>query len=540
MSASTRMPPVKFLLVDDREENLIALSAVLFRDGLQLVKASSAYAALEALLMHEFALAIIDVEMPDMNGLELAELIRQSERTRHLPLIFVTAGIHSGHDFLFRGYEAGAVDFLYKPIEPTVLRNKAETFFTLHRQTQQLAHQLELLRSQQKAAEEANRAKDQFLANVSHEIRTPMNAILGLTELCLDLATSEHQRRLLSAAGASARNLLLLINDLLDFSKITAGKLALDPTDFSLRSMLADTLDPLASRAQEKGIELACGVAPDVPERLRGDAGRLRQVLTNLIGNAVKFTEQGRVDVEVLLAVDAPRVGLRFVVRDTGIGIARDKQNAIFQAFEQEDSSTTRRYGGTGLGLTIAAQLAALMDGSIQVESDPGRGSTFCFAACFERAGAEAPGDTPSRTPLTPATTGAPMLRILVAEDNAFNVLLLRELLSRSGHELSFVTDGDAALELVSREQFDLLLLDLHLPKVDGFEIARTIREREAGTGERLPIVAVTARSSEQDRSRCRAEGMDGFLSKPIDSRSLDAAVARVASLIRARSSTIP
>ena len=390
------------------------------------------------------------------------------------------------------------------------------------------------LRQAKEAAEASNRSKDEFLANVSHEIRTPFGAILGMTELVLDSPLTDDQRECLETVKSAAVNLLGLVEDLLDFEKIEAGKLELATADFSLRAALGDTVRILAGRAEKKGLKLLCRVGPDVPDALAGDAARLRQVLLNLVGNAIKFTMTGEVAVRVELAGEpapAGEIGLRFAVRDTGIGIPPEGRERIFRAFEQADNSTTRRYGGTGLGLSIAARLVGLMGGTIGVESEPGRGSTFSFTARFgrqSRPSGQVDARPPVAIPEAAPGPGVRPLRILVAEDSEFNSRHLMRLLGRWGHTVRVATDGREALNRTGEVAFDLLLLDVHMPELDGFQVVRAIRERERAAGGHLPVIALTARARKEDRDRCLAAGMDDYLSKPVRVAELFAAIDRV------------
>ena len=395
----------------------------------------------------------------------------------------------------------------------------------------------EAMRRAKEAAEDADRVKGDFLRNISHEIRTPMNGIIGLTELTLDTPLSSEQHGNLEGVMTSAESLLEMIDSILDFSRLEERGLTLEQAPFALRKWLKDAIGTLEPRAREKGLVLCYEVRPDVPDDLIGDPARLWQILVNLVGNAIKFTRQGevclRVELEELLSENAC---LRFTVSDTGIGIPADKRESLFLPFMQVDSSKTRKFGGAGMGLAVSARLVEMMGGRIWFESELGQGSSFHFTASFGRPPARLPLDAPRATAAVTAGEGqaegaaaassaaAPM-RILVAEDNPINQQLIARLLQKAGHAVTVTNDGEEALAAVAKENFDLVLMDVQMPVLDGFEATAEIRRREIGTGRRLPIVALTAHAMQGDREQCLDAGMDGYVAKPIRTGELFAAI---------------
>lgn len=519
-----QMKKDKILIVDDKEENLISLERILNDFNIELIRAFSGEDALKQTLKEEFALAILDVQMPEMDGYETLELMRHRKKTKLLPVIFVSA-IHQSDLHIIKGIETGAVDFIPKPIIPEVLRGKVQVFLDLYRQRKELDLLLKYLEKkneelviERNKAEEATRSKSLFLANMSHEIRSPMNGILGLSQLLLNSDLKPEQRELLKVMTTSGENLIQIINDILDYSKIEAGQIEIESIQFDIRK-LADTIFHLLNfKAVEKGIKFSIDIDEAIPDNLIGDSFRLNQILMNLANNAVKFTHQGSVTISIkCIEKTQYDVRLFFSIKDTGIGISNDAQKNLFREFSQSNSSISRKYGGTGLGLAISKNLTNLMGGKISLNSEPNVGSEFMFDLKFEHTEKK---EIMFEDKNIEIPSG---LSILVAEDNPINQKVAVLTLRLMGLQCDVAKNGLEAFEMYQKKQYQIILMDMQMPVLDGIHATKKIRnfENDQSIEDKAFIIALTANAFVEDKQNCIEAGMNDFISKPFKEEAL-------------------
>ena len=505
------------LIVSDTVANIDQLRSILIGRGYLLVSLSSSQAAVLKTTRGKFDLIILDVEISDLNGIEISRKIQNEVQTPGVPLIFITPA--EDEDRLLKMFRPGEFDYVQKPFKREELIIRIELHLSLKRVQEEL-------RKSRDIAEKAANAKSLFLANMSHEIRTPLNGIVGMVDILRQSPLNKEQREYLDIIEISGETLMMIINDILDFSKIEAGQISFEKLPFNIRNEIENVRKLLAYKTQQSKLDMTVAVSDSVPVLITGDPLRLKQILINLLNNAIKFTELGFVKLNVKLeGIVHNNYKLRFEVEDSGIGISRENQTKLFKSFSQADTSTTRKFGGTGLGLAICKRLTQMMDGEIGVESELGVGSLFWFTAVFEPVVAGKRPENPNALVISDERS----LNVLLAEDNEINAKVSLLCIRKLGHKVTLAKNGLEALELFKQHSFDLILMDVQMPGMDGVEATQEIRkiEKQRGVESLIPIIAMTANRYTDDLNFFLKNGMTDHLGKPFKPIELDIVLKR-------------
>lgn len=497
------------LVVDDNALNLHLLTTILTGAEYTVLTCGNAKEAQEITYKHSPDIILLDVMMPGMDGFSLCRELKQNKRFSDIPVIFLTS--LSQQEDIVEGFNAGGSDYIVKPFNRQELLARVRNHIRLH---DMLLENKRLTR----LSEDASRSKTEFLASMSHEIRTPLNSIIGMAEVLSETSLSSEQQKFVSIFRSAGESLLEIINDILDLSKIEAGQTELEAIDFHLSSLLDSVVSILSVRATEQNTRIAIHIAPSVPDAISGDPTRLRQILINLLGNSLKFTENGSVDISVQTNA---KETLLFSVEDNGIGIPPEKQKIIFESFTQADSLTTRKYGGTGLGLTICQKLVTMMGGKIWLESTADLGSTFFFTYPFQNA-TSSPQPAAEKQTQPISCTLLPTARLLLVDDNEDNRNLIRLYLRDTPFIIDTAENGKEAVDAFCHNSYDLVFMDIEMPLMDGYEATEKIRQWEHNMGRpATPIIALTAHAFVRFRNKCLDVGCSDYLTKPVRKNTL-------------------
>lgn len=564
----------EIVVVEDNPVQLEYITKILTNNNYNVQGFSNAQDAMNYIQTNTPALVITDVVMPDISGFELCKHIKSQSNKSHIPVVLLTALSQS--EDIIRGLEVGADNFITKPFTERFLLSRVEyclinsrirknasadvgieimfnsnrhfinsnriqildlllsTYEGAVEKNRELEQTIQDLKKTQKEllkakeiADTANRHKSEFLATMSHEIRTPMNVIIGVSQLLIDSDISDEHKEKLFILKNHAITLTEILNDILDISRIESGTTEVDEIDFNIRTFVDEIRSFFMLIAEQKGLVINTSVSNDIPDNIKSDYRKIKQILCNLISNAIKFTEKGHIDIKVEkddfppYKISSPdNISIRFSIADTGIGIPAKKKSHIFESFTQVDSSTTRKYGGTGLGLSICKGLVSVLGGSIDLDTEIGKGSTFHFTIPVKISAVDTGSDIPSSEESDKLIKKN--LNILVVDDNQLNQMIASRLLMKAGHTVTTANDGREAIQMLQKENFDVVFMDINMPDMDGYDTTKKIREIDIRTGGKpIPIIAMTAYAMQGDREKCLEAGMDDYISKPVDAKQL-------------------
>lgn len=516
------MKNVNLLVLDDKEENIISLSALLSQiDHINIISSTDPNDALKICWKNDISIALVDVQMPDINGFEFVSLLKSNPKTSHITAIMVTA-ISKEDKYLLKGLESGAVDYLYKPLNPEITIAKVTSFVKqIHIQEEIKQKNIALEESKRELilakeeAEEARKSKEIFLANMSHEIRTPINGIMGIIHILKDSPLNDQQRDWINRLDNVSDSLLLIVNDILDISKIDSGMMRIEQENFSIKQKLVDISNIFKIKAQNKKLDFELELDEKLPDFIKSDPLRLQQIIYNFVSNSLKFTEQGKIILRVEVLAQHENIHrIKFTIIDSGIGIKEESLKKIFLAFEQGDDGITKKFGGTGLGLAIVKRLADLLHAEVKAVSNFGKGSEFSLEADFEEGEAYST-DKQNEAEVTEKLENFNAVNVLVAEDNDLNSIMLVHILESWGCIVDTVKNGRQAVEHVNNNDYDLIMMDTHMPIMSGFEAIKEIRKHKEASKSLIPIITISASVLEHEQASAYEAGADAVIGKP-------------------------